>query len=117
MSELIPADKTWRFGANEASEITFYSNVTIGSTNVKAGTYAISADVKDGKWTFILGSKLNTWGNFLPKGNVEIARVEGEVSTNSEVIEALSVKFKEVDDGAHLIVGWGNIIAEMPIKL
>lgn len=116
LSDLIPGDKAWRFGANEATEITFYQNVNIGGTKVKAGTYAVSADVKAGKWTFIIGSKVNTWGNFLPNGNKEIARVEGVVSSNSSVVEALSMKFKAVDGGAHLVVGWGNVIAQMPIN-
>jgi hypothetical protein len=116
MTDLIPADKAWRFGANEASEITFYQNVNIGGTKIKAGTYAVSADVKAGKWTFIIGSKVNTWGNFLPNGNKEIARVEGAVSSNADTVEALSMKFNAVDGGTHLVVGWGNVIAEMPIK-
>lgn len=116
LSELIPNDKMWRFGANEASEITFYQKVTVGNTKVKAGTYAVFADVKDGKWTFSLHSKLITWGNFLMDGNKEIARVDGVTSTNNENVEALSVMFKEVEGGAHLVVGWGTVIAEMPIK-
>ena len=74
------------------------------------------AEVKDGEWTFSLHSKLNTWGNFLMDGNKEIASVGGVASTNSETVEALSVIFKEVEGGAHLVVGWGTVIAEMPIK-
>ena len=49
-------------------------------------------------------------------GNKEIASVGGVASTNSETVEALSVIFKEVEGGAHLVVGWGTVIAEMPIK-
>jgi hypothetical protein len=116
LSELIPNDKAWRFGANEASEITFYQDVTVGNSKVNAGTYAVFAEVKDGEWTFSLHSKLNTWGNFLMDGNKEIASVGGVASANSDTVEALSVIFKEVEGGAHLVVGWGTVIAEMPIK-
>lgn len=116
ISELVPDGKMWRFGANEASEITFYQDVTIGNSKVKAGTYAVFIDAKGKSWDFVLHSKLNTWGNFLMDGSKEIARVAGAMSTNGDSVEALSVIFKEVDGGAHMVVGWENTIAEMPIK-
>lgn len=107
----------WRMGANEANEITFYQDVTIGDTKVSAGTYSLFAEATADKWTFILHSKLNTWGRYtLQKGSEEVARVEGPVSKSEESIEALSMMFKAVDGGVHLVVGWQNTIAEMPIK-
>lgn len=106
----------WRMGANEANEITFYQDVTIGSTKVKAGTYSLFAEATADKWTFILHSKLNTWGRYALKDSKEIARVDGPVSKSDENIEALSMMFKKVDNGLHLVVGWESTIAEMPIK-
>lgn len=115
-SKDVPYGKLWRFGANEASEITFYQDVTIGGTKVSAGTYSVFATPTTTKWTFVLHSKLNTWGNYLLKDSKEIASVEGPVSKSDTKIEALSMMFKEVNGGAHLVVGWENTIAEMPIK-
>ena len=109
--------KMWRMGANEANEITFYSDVTIGTTKVGAGTYTIFAIPEKTKWTFVLHSKLNTWGNYALQDSKEVARVEGPVSKSDDTIEALSIYFKEVDGGAHMVVGWENTIAEMPIKM
>ena len=40
--ELVPFGKVWRTGADEATEITFYSDVIFGDKEVKAGTYAFS---------------------------------------------------------------------------
>ncbi len=117
LDELVPNGKTWRFGANEAAEITFYQDVNIGSTKVSAGTYAVFIDNNNGKWSFSLNTKLNRWGNFHMDGDKEVARIDAAMSTNSDSVEALSVKFKEVDGGAHMVVGWGNVIAEMPIKM
>lgn len=116
-SKDVPMGELWRMGANEASEITFYQDVTIGTTKVSAGTYSIAAIPTADKWTFVLNSKLNTWGSYtLAKGGNEVARVDGPVSQSDETIEALSMMFKEVDGGVHLVVGWENTIAEMPIK-
>ncbi len=116
-SKDVPYGEQWRFGANEASEITFYQDVTIGFTKVSAGTYSITAIPTTEKWTFILNTKLNTWGSYtLEKGGSEVARVDGPVSKSNDTIEALSMMFKEVEGGVHLVVGWENTIAEMPIK-
>lgn len=112
----VPYSKMWRMGANEANEIRFYQNVTIGGKKVKAGTYSIFAIPETDKWTFVIHSKLNTWGNYALDDSKEIARVEGPVSKSDEAIEALSMMFKKVEGGAHLVVGWENTIAEMPIK-
>ncbi len=110
--------KIWRLGANEANEITFYQDVTIGGTKVKAGTYSLFAEATADKWTFILHSKLNTWGRYtLAKGSKEVARVEGSVRKSDDKIEALSMTFEEANGGVNLIVGWQNTIAEMPIKM
>jgi len=112
-----PFGKLWRMGANEANEITFYQDVMVGSTKVAAGTYSLHAIPNADKWTFVLDSKINTWGSYtLSKGGSEVAKVDGPVSASSEKIEALSMMFKEVDGGVHLVVGWENTIAEMPIK-
>ena len=107
----------WRMGANEANEITFYQDVMVGDTKVAAGTYSLHAIPNADKWTFVLNSKINTWGSYtLAKGGSEVAKVDGPVSKSDEKIEALSMMFKEVDGGVHLVVGWENTIAEMPIK-
>ena len=42
LSELIPNGKQWRTGANEAVEITFYKNMQVAGTVIKAGTYTLS---------------------------------------------------------------------------
>jgi hypothetical protein len=113
-----PYGEVWRLGANEAPEITFYQDANFGGTDVKAGTYAIFAVPGEKEWEFILSSKLNTWGNYTTKESDYVARVKTNViSSPSEPIEAFSIMFKEVDGGAHMVVGWENTVVELPIKM
>ncbi len=116
-AKAVPFGKMWRLGANEATEITFYQDVTIGTSKVKAGTYTVFATPEADKWTFTLHSKLNTWGNYALQGSEEIATVVGSVEKSDKVIEALSMMFEATDGGANLVIGWENTIARMPIKL
>ena len=39
--DLVPFDKVWRTGANEANEITFYKDMYLGKTKIKAGSYSL----------------------------------------------------------------------------
>lgn len=109
--------KVWRLGANEATEITFYQDVTFGDKAVKAGTYVLFAVPGEKEWEFILSSKLNTWGNYTTKEESYVARTKTSmVKTSAEPIEALSIIFTEARGGAHLVFGWENTIVELPIK-
>lgn len=112
-----PYDKVWRLGANEAPEITFYEDVNFGNKAVKAGTYVIFAVPGEKEWEFILSSKLNTWGNYTTSEDKYVARAKTNVISSPEApIEVFSMMFKEVEGGAHLVVGWENTIVELPIK-
>src|SRR5690606_22809184 len=54
ISELAPAGKVWRTGANEAPEIIFYKDATVGGKAVAAGTYSLFTIPGDKEWTVIL---------------------------------------------------------------
>ncbi len=115
MADLAPAGKVWRTGANEAAEITFYKDVTFGDKKVAAGTYALFTIPGDGEWTVILNKNLNQWGAYSYDSAGDVARVTAGVSSDSESLEAFSMAFKEVDGGAHLIMGWGNTRVATPV--
>src|SRR5688500_18123467 len=48
---LVPYDKTWRMGANEATTITFSDPVKVEGTEVPAGKYGFFAIPGENKWT------------------------------------------------------------------
>ena len=114
---LVPYGKVWRVGANETTEITFSQDVTFGGKAVKAGTYALYAIPGETEWTVILNSKLNTWGNYQYDESADLVRVKGIVGDNESVVEAFSIIFENQDDGStHLVMGWDNKHARVPIK-
>lgn len=117
MSELAPAGKVWRTGANEAPEITFYKDVTFGGKSVKAGTYALFTIPGTNEWTVILNNNLNQWGAYSYDNSADVVRVSAKVSSDSESLEAFSIAFKEVEGGAHLVMGWGTTRVATPIML
>lgn len=116
ISELAPAGDVWRTGANEAPEITFYKDVNFGGKDVKAGTYALLTIPGEKEWTVILHSNLNQWGSYFYKDEAsDVARVMGSVSAGDEALEAFSIAFKEVEGGAHMVMGWGTTRVAVPV--
>jgi len=117
LSELAPAGKVWRTGANESAEVTFYKDVTFGGKSVKAGTYALFTIPGESEWTVILNSNLNQWGAYSYDPSADVVRVSAKVSQGSASLEAFSIAYKEVDGGVHMFMGWGNTRVALPINL
>ena len=105
LSKLAPNGKQWRTGANEAAEITFYKDMNIGGTNVKAGTYTLSTIPGEKEWTIILNSDLNVWGSYFYNEANDIARIKAPATTSDESLDAFSIAF---DDKSTMHMGWGN---------
>ncbi|WP_430906301.1 DUF2911 domain-containing protein [Maribacter sp. 2-571] len=117
IGELAKSGEVWRTGANEAPEITFYKDVTFGGQEVKAGTYALLSIPGDGEWTVILHDQLNQWGSYFYDEKNDVVRVKGAASTDGKSLEAFSIAFKEVDGGAHLVMGWDTTRVAVPITM
>lgn len=117
ISDLAPAGKVWRTGANEAPEITFYKDVTFGGTVVAAGTYSLFTIPGEGEWTIILNKNLNQWGAYSYDEGADAARVKASASSDGKSLEEFSVTFKEVEGGAHMIMGWGSTRVSVPVMM
>ena len=115
-AELAPTGKVWRTGANEAVEITFYQDMNVAGTAVKAGTYSLFTIPGDSEWTVILNSNLNQWGAYSYDESADVARVMASATQDGKSLEAFSIVFKEVDNGAHMIMGWGTTRVAVPMS-
>ena len=117
LSELAKPGVVWRTGANESSEITFYTDVKFGDADVKAGSYSLFTIPGDGEWTVILNSKLNEWGAYSYDESADVARIKAKVTTDGKSLEEFSIAFKEVDGGAHMVMGWDKTRVAVPIMM
>jgi len=113
---LIPYGEVWRVGANEATEIRFYQDVTFGEEKVEAGTYVLYAIPGEKEWTLILNSNIDTWGAKDYKENFDVARAKAKVS-KAEFLEAFSIGFKNKGKYVNMVLAWDTIRATVPIKV
>ncbi len=116
LSELAPAGKVWRTGANESAELTLYTAVKIGDKMVSPGTYSLFTIPGAEEWTVIINSKLNQWGAYSYDESADVARVKGKVSKGMESLEAFSITFDE-DNNGNLVMGWGTTRVTVPFSV
>jgi hypothetical protein len=62
--DLVPYDKVWRAGADEATTVAFDQDVMVEGQRLAAGTYAFFAIPTAGGWTAIFNKTADQWGAF-----------------------------------------------------
>ncbi len=61
---LVPYNKVWRAGANEATKITFSTDVKINGKSLPAGSYGFFIIPTSKDWTIIFNKIADQWGAF-----------------------------------------------------
>lgn len=111
---ILKYDELWRLGANEATEIDFYRNVSIQGKKIKAGRYILYGIPHIDNWTIVLNSNIDTWG-LKQDTTKDIARFQIPVSTNTSSLEYFTMVFEKTATGANLIIAWADVVAKLPI--
>ncbi|SHJ05392.1 Protein of unknown function [Mesonia phycicola] len=114
--KLVPYGEVWRTGANEATEIQIYSDMTIGGQTIPAGTYSLYTIPEKTEWTIILNKAQNQWGAYNYDADKDLLRIKAPARKAAAPIEDLSIAFQPIDGGANLLMGWENTYVELPLK-
>jgi Protein of unknown function (DUF2911) len=115
--ELVPFGKLWRTGANEATEITFTTNIKIGETSLSAGTYTLFSIPDKDNWTIILNSELGQWGDFTYSSAKDVLTYKASVSRNSDIYEGFTVQFEDKKGGFDMNLLWDDTKITVPIQV
>ncbi len=116
--ELVPFDKIWRAGANDATAITFGSDVVINGKPVVAGTYALFMIPKEGQtWTVILNEEWSkeihgVWGSYDHKPEKDVLRFEVKPTFSEDILESLTYTVTQKG----LMFAWADASFEFEIK-
>ncbi|HEY5368827.1 MAG TPA: DUF2911 domain-containing protein [Hanamia sp.] len=107
--------EVWRLGANEATEIEFFKDVTINNKKIKKGRYTMYAIPYPEKWTFILNKDTDTWGSFKYDSTKDVVRMDLRVLKN-EPTEDMTIVFEKTPLGANMNMYWADVKTTLPIK-
>jgi hypothetical protein len=107
--ELVPYDKVWRTGANEATTFVVSKNVTIDGRPLPAGTYSLHTIPGKTSWTFIFNKKADQWGSYSYDAAEDALRVEAKPSEGPNQ-EWLTFSFPDVQfDTATVELAWEKV--------
>ncbi|MGY5351760.1 DUF2911 domain-containing protein [Wenyingzhuangia sp. IMCC45533] len=117
--ELVPFDKVWRLGANEATEIKVTKDIAFGNKKLPIGNYTMYAIPSNNYWTVIINKKVDTWGAYTYDKSLDVLRVKVPVEKTEASVEHFSMKFSKINSKkeASLVMAWGTTKITVPIKL
>lgn len=113
--EVLKYGSRWRLGANEATEIEFFRDVTIQNKVISKDRYVIYCIPFEDKWTVVLNSDLFTWGLKIDSSKDQHS-FEIPVSKTQYAMEYFTMGFEKTDSGMQLVMAWDTVKAVLPIR-
>ncbi len=118
---LVPYDKVWRAGANEATKITFSTDVIINGKKLPAGSYGFFVIPTQKEWTIIFNKIADQWGAFQYNEAEDAYRfkVTPQTANNHEWLEYTFSDMKvdtKGNNSAVINLIWGKIKVPFTIE-
>ena len=115
--DLATFGEVWRTGANEATEIRFYQDMMLGDQTIAAGTYTLFSIPGKDSWTIILNTDNDVWGAYSYDQDKDALRFDVPAGSDSKSLDAFSIAFEPVADGANMHMGWGTTRVSVPFRM
>lgn len=110
--DLVPYDKVWRTGANEATTIEFDKDVKIEGKKLAAGKYALFTIPTQNDWVIIFNKNHKQWGAYSYNKNDDILRVEVTPSKSNSSVERMAFSI----DKSQVVLKWDKLIVAFEVK-
>jgi len=106
---LVPYDKVWRTGANDATTITFSDDVTINGQALAKGAYSLHTIPGKDSWTLIFNKVAKQWGSFSYDQAQDALRVTAKPQ-KAPFAEVFTIGFPDVTpDNATVVLRWADL--------
>ncbi|WP_052432323.1 DUF2911 domain-containing protein [Flammeovirga pacifica] len=112
----VPWRKLWRFGDDDATEITVSKDVTLGGQHLEAGTYSLYAIPDTAEWTLIVNKAQGAWGTYKYNEKEDVFRVKLPALNSFRIFQKFSIFLQEDPEGCNLVAIWQRISIVVPIR-
>jgi hypothetical protein len=114
---LVPYDKVWRTGANEATIFTTSKDIKIGGKTLPAGKYSLYTTPGEKEWKIIFNSQTGQWGIKMDGSTTDDASKDVLVATATPMkSQAMNERFKIEVDKKGFVLLWENLAVPVVIK-
>ncbi len=115
--DLVPYDKVWRTGANQATTLTFGDTVSIGGVSVAPGKYGLLTIPGASEWTFIISRQTDVTNPAQYKQDQDIIRVNAAPHQLPFTVETMTLEFSNLtSNSCNLDLLWDNVAVGIPIS-
>jgi len=117
LCNLIPYDRVWRTGANEATQFTTSTPIKLAGIQVPAGSYTLFTAPHANGVDLIVNKRTGEWGTEYTRSlNLGIARMINEVDTAT--VEEFTISILPSDNRhGTLVLEWGSFRWIAPIEV
>jgi len=117
--ELVPYEKVWRTGANEATIFKTNKDLTFGDKVLKAGSYSMFTIPEEQNWTIIFNSETGQWGiTFNGEANrnpdKDVLTVQAPSVQQEKEFEQFTIAVENWEEEMQLIFMWDKTLVSVP---
>ena len=115
---VVPFGQVWRTGANNATKITFSTDVKLNGTAVPAGAYALYTIPGEAEWTIILNRGVGKSGTQYDEKEDVLRFKATPVHLSDTDIETFTIEFNHLrDESAILNRVWDKTVVPIKVEL
>lgn len=114
---LVPYGKYWRLGANEATVISFSTDVNFGGEKVAAGTYIMYAVPGEDSFDVYLNTEVGRWGAREADHSLDVTKISAPTSEASSEVEQFTINLTSNADGGAITFEWDKTVVTVPVTL
>jgi len=119
---LVPYDKVWRTGANEATTFETNRDLLIEGQTLKAGKYSVWTIPDEETWTIIFNKEYGQWGvnsdgdpNHNPAKDALTVKVHAV--QQERAFEQFTIEFAQLEDEAEMVLLWDKTLVAVPFRV
>ncbi|MDP1568984.1 MAG: DUF2911 domain-containing protein [Vicinamibacterales bacterium] len=116
---LIPYDKVWRTGADEATTLQTSRDLMFGPAHVSAGSVTLwTLASQTGPWKLILNKQTGQWGTAYDEKQ-DLSRVDMRVETLPAAVEQFTIAIEKnpAGKGGMLVMTWDTVKMTVPFSV
>ena len=119
---LVPYNKVWRTGANEATTFSSNKDLIIQGMLLPKGDYTLWTVPMEERWKVMFNSGQYQWGvdekmEPMWDPNYDVIELEVPVKQLESVVEKFTISFDNATGNLKMTLAWDSTMIEVPIQL
>jgi hypothetical protein len=116
MGELVPWNKVWRTGANQATHLRTTFDMVLGGVPVTRGTYTLWTIPSPTGWKIVLNKQTGQWGTVYNE-RLDLARFDAVVKGLPAPVETLTIALESTGKSSGVLrLSWERTSISVPFE-